>query len=211
MDHEKDLWLLKAHAAEVADSPVFGKVKSAFMSAFLKATSSMHDQDIPKQEHVDAFWSIADNIRKKGYDSITDEIFDKMQLNDRYALLNFASVMSGLHADQEKIKTLRDLGPFQRFGLEFPMQGNMPAARAKADEVDEVLAPYYETGEVNMLGIGGITDFPDRKKNKLGITFVTTPRAAEAVAHAFPQDNVIDSKGVRLLPKPPAPPSVPKP
>jgi hypothetical protein len=59
---------------------------------------------------------------------------------------------------------------------------------ALIESVNQFLRPFYESDEVQMIGIGMITNDP---KDPCGIMFVVTERVAQAVADAFPDQQVL--------------------
>ena len=75
------------------------------------------------------------------------------------------------------------------------------------EKAQEILEPFYGSDEVQMSGYGSITE--DREK--LGIMFHITHRAARALANAMPDAHIINYKGERIMPEPPALPDAPRP
>lgn len=70
-------------------------------------------------------------------------------------------------------------------------------------KVEEVLDPFYDTGDINRTGIGLITNSRDIGKTPQGIVVGCTLRAAQALAKAFPSFQVIDYEGNRIHPPKP--------
>jgi hypothetical protein len=132
-------------------------------------------------------------------------------LRERHLFIQILHAISG--TEQER-KELKALGPFARYGV--PLAEGKGHSFAKLQEMAEpimgpvgkALEPYYETDEVGMTGVGGITaDF-----NKLGLIIDMTRPAALAVMAALPAGyELVDSKGKPVRPAAPKPPRPPAP
>lgn len=79
------------------------------------------------------------------------------------------------------------------------------------DQVGKALQPFSATHEVQMFGIGFLGLQPQYDpatgtiSGDVGIIFVSTPRAAQAVASALPQHQVLDPTGNIVVPASAAP------
>src|SRR3972149_4950142 len=91
-------------------------------------------------------------------------------------------------------------GPLSRYGvvLEDLTSGKIdwhhPSIETIRKKVDQVLAPFYPLDEVEMTAIGLIDHFPQKGAPR-GIIFISSARAAQAVADALPDMKVIDAEG----------------
>lgn len=98
--------------------------------------------------------------------------------------------------------------PIGRFGVVVPelmdktINWHDPSLRTLAEKVGEALGPFYETNEVQMTGIGMISMNPQNPQD--GVMFVSSLRAAQAVAAAMPGYKVVDDQGNEIA-KPKAP------
>ncbi|MDD9900811.1 MAG: hypothetical protein OXT65_07520 [Alphaproteobacteria bacterium] len=192
LDKEADLWLLKTHARSIADNPP-------------AKTKNDAELDLDAQKDLMTV-ARAFKFSTANGNSVAADVFEKKNLNERYLLLNAARALSPLKPDA---KALSASPPIQGYGLECDIKQDKEDLRALRDKVEEALGPYWGLGEVGSTGIGLITHNEDPKKDKLGIVFNASARAAEAVANAFPNERVLNSDGNRLQPKgkPPAPPA----
>jgi len=130
--------------------------------------------------------------------------FTEMSLHERHLMTLALQVNSGLFdAPRTAPAALARFG-IHLGALEDKVDLHDPAVEALRLQMDKVLRPFYETDEVSMTGLGMITE--DYKQ--VGIMFVATRRAAEAVAAAMQDQTVMDGKGKRVLP--PGTPRAPK-
>ena len=92
-----------------------------------------------------------------------------------------------------------------RYGVVVPGLSEMkvritdPSVIELSDKTELVLKPFYDLDEVGSTGIGHIGSIY-KKNDQFGVVFDSTRAAAEAVAAAFPQHQVIDSKGNVIKP-----------
>ncbi|MEZ0261404.1 MAG: hypothetical protein ACAH80_10365 [Alphaproteobacteria bacterium] len=165
-------------------------------------------------------WQAMTDLVEMGVEGKTDaemgKVFLKLDLHERYILTTILTKVSDLGS----LKDLKVENAMGRFGVAIDeyttgkVNHTDPAVKSVRDKVEEALSPFYDTDEVNMTGIGIIVsgDF-EKGKSPLGIVFGSTRRAAEAVALALPDREVLDHTGKRVLPKPvlKAPKTGPKP
>jgi hypothetical protein len=165
-------------------------------------------------------WQAMTDLVEMGNDGKTDaemgKVFLKLDLHERYILTTILTNVSDL-GTMDKLKVEPAMG---RFGvaIEDYTKGKInhtdPAVETVRNRVEDALGPFYETDEVNMTGIGIIGSGEFKKGvSPLGIVFGSTRRAAEAVAAAMPECEVLDHEGKRVFPKPgfKAPKTSPKP
>lgn len=130
--------------------------------------------------------------------------FKEMDLHERHLMTLALQVHSGLFDTPRKAPSALSGYGIHLGKLEDKVNLRDPAVEALRQKMDAVLAPFYEADEVTMTGLGMITE--DHKQ--VGIMFVATRRAAEAVAAAMPDQVILDYKGKRVLP--PGTPRMPK-
>lgn len=155
-----------------------------------------------------AFQAITDLIEMGAAgesDRAMGKVFLKLDLHERHIVTTVFSNVSDL-GTRDKLKVENAMG---RFGVAIDeyttgkVNHTDPAVKSVRDKVEAALSPFYDTDEVNMTGIGIIVSGEFRKgESPLGIVFGSTRRAAEAVALALPDREVLDHEGKRVLPKP---------
>jgi hypothetical protein len=130
--------------------------------------------------------------------------FKEMDLHERHLMTLALQVHSGLFDAPRKAPSALSGYGIHLGALAAQVNLHDPSVEALRLKMDEVLTLFYEADEVTRTGLGMITE--DRKE--VGIMFVATRRAAEAVAAAMPDQTILDYKGQRVLP--PGTPAMPK-
>lgn len=102
---------------------------------------------------------------------------------------------------EKQIQKIREnfAGPFKQCGIHMPhapTKNLQAAAEPIVTKLLEVLEPFQKAGDVQMVGVGFITE--DRK---LGVSFVATDPAIEAVAKAFPDEKIFSYSGKEIKAK----------
>jgi hypothetical protein len=154
-------------------------------------------------------WQAITDLVAMGQKDATDaemgKVFLKLDLHERHILTTVLTNVSELGSPRD-LKTDNAMG---RFGVAIDeyTKGKVnhtdPAVKTVRDKVEAALSPFYDTDEVNMTGIGIIVSGEFKKgESPLGIVFGSTRRAAEAVALAVPDREVLDHTGKRVFPKP---------
>lgn len=136
------------------------------------------------------------------------QFFTQGDLRQRHLFIQILRAVSGVDKEQVHLKAP---GPFNRYGVVLSTGGRptfddlqKKAAPIKRP-VGDALSPFYETDEVRLTGIGGITD----DFNKQGLIIDCTRPAIAAVVAALPGYEVIDSSGKPVAPPNPKGPSAP--
>lgn len=130
-------------------------------------------------------------------DNVT-ELFDELDLRGRYLMKESLRAMGGL---DKQMYDARAEGPFDRYGIvlnEGRDYDDVPESEKEDlyNRMGAALRPFYSTDEVQMTAIGAITMEEDPA---LGLVFVGTKPAAEAVAAAMPDQKVINSAGDQVI------------
>lgn len=179
---------------------------AAFEKDVREALADTADMPAWERQKVESFLDDLRAVRGmiEGQADLAD-LFYKRDLRGRHQILTVLRAVSGL---EQRESVLPQEGPFGRYGIVLDGVGRgvtfddmMKEAAPFQDRLGKALAPFYETGEVQMTGIGAIT----RDFNKSGLMFAATRPAAEAVAAAFPDRLVVDHEG-RPVAKPKAAP-----
>jgi len=138
-------------------------------------------------------------------DAAMGKVFLALDLHERHIVTTILTNVSDLGSPRA-LKVENAMG---RFGVAIDdyttgkINHTDPMVKTLRNRVEEALSPFYETDEVNMTGIGIIVNGEFKKgESPLGIVFGSTRRAAEAVAAAMPEWQVLDHNGKRVLPKP---------
>lgn len=158
--------------------------------------------------------SLVEKAGKGDDQGIADEVLEN-GLRLRNSVKQALFYITGLSQD---VQFLNEPQVFTRYGIAVDSEKyatNEQAEEAKYDlveEAHEVLGEYYETDEVQMAAVGRITD----NGEKSGLVFVSTRRAAEALADYFNgRQQVIDQSGRQVQATvskgKPAAPSAPQP
>jgi hypothetical protein len=197
-DGEMDSFLITAYAKKLAQKlPVVTPLKNIFWSV---ATGGRDGLGASKK--LNALVKMA---RKGSSDADIKAKFLELDIRDRHLVNDAGAAACHMHDGQKN--NLPQDEAMSRFGLVLPELGKSqnwgsPEVEDWREKVSEILKPFFETREVDMLGIGLIK--MDRNSPQ-GITFGSTLRAARAVAAAFPEMQVIDYKGKPVEPPQNAP------
>ncbi len=131
-----------------------------------------------------------------------ENVFLELDLRERHVARQFIDAMAAPAVQKPRPKAE---SPFSRYGIAVDdlngrMNGQDPELQLLSDRVDQALKPFMATHEVQMVGLGIISD--DLKNNPCaGVMFMSTARAAQAVANALPDQLIIDGKGRIIPPK----------
>ncbi|MBI1216582.1 MAG: hypothetical protein GC185_12290 [Alphaproteobacteria bacterium] len=194
LDAEKDSFLAAEYAKRAAAAGGLKKISSLF-----KQAAMLGGDGVSGARH---FGKLVRMARKGADDAALKQAFLKLDLRERHQLVDAGAIACGMHWAQNR--EFLSSGVMDRFGLVVPelKDGTLNWASdemtALAEKVGKILSPFYESDEVQMQGIGMITNDRDGPQ---GVMFVSTRRAAQAVADAFPQSQVVDSKTQPVTPK----------
>lgn len=97
--------------------------------------------------------------------------------------------------------------PFNTYGLTLKNASALSEKEAwglyqekLAPKVREILEPFFAKNEVRMVGVGLIGNWQNTKNPKNGVAFEATREAAQAVADAFPEHDVINNRDETVSP-----------
>lgn len=98
--------------------------------------------------------------------------------------------------------------PFDMYGLTVKNASVLSKEEASqlyqeklAPKVQEILEPFFAKNEVRMVGVGLVGEWRNTKTPKTGVVFEATREAAQAVADAFPEHDVINSRDETVSPE----------
>lgn len=131
--------------------------------------------------------------------------YEEMELDARYAVEETLLAASGLGGKKVALPE----GPFERYGIFMdPLPSGFDAMRndPTLQKINQVLEPFWALGEVRQTGIGQIVE----SKKEWGMMFVGTKAAAQAVADAMPERQLVNAKGAIIPPSSAAKPATPK-
>lgn len=193
-DGEMDSFLAAGYARKLSQKlPVVTGLKNIF-----KAAVMMGGEGYSGARQINRLARMA---RAGADDAQLKAEFLKLDISIRHNTVDAGALACNMHPRQKN--ALPQAECMGRYGLEIPeltekkLNWTSPEVKAKADEVYKVLAPYYDTDEVGMTGIGCITsEIPGPQ----GIMFESTRHAAAAVAAAFPGAKVLDYDGKPVAP-----------
>jgi hypothetical protein len=200
LNEEVDSWLAGAYAGHIE----FNAENLKKTDDFLTQLSAERRSDPSAAQMAKDATRMMIEAASLGKTTEIRDSFKLMDLHERHLMMLALQVHSGLH-DKPK----QQVGALQRFGIFLGKRGDKinwqdPAVETLHDEATKVLSPFYETDEITMSGMGMISDDFEH----LGVMFVGTRRAAEALAKAMPDQKIVDNKGKQILP--PGTPPVPK-
>lgn len=197
IDEECDSWLALQRAAKIPAAPDTKAKLENYAAAVSQQTDAVKNAVKAMVKMISGAAVGADNDRLK-------RSFLSLSLHERHIVTN---VFQALTKD-DAAPALQAASPLARYGVVIPdlteKKINWTDATVKEirTKVEAALMPFYETDEVQMTGIGLVYD--DRNRPGTGIVFLSTRRAAEAVAAALAEMLVAHSGGAKVAP--PAPP-----
>jgi len=201
VDEECDTWLAIARAARL-DMNEENAVKVVTF-----ANHVSQDQDSIAAA-ITAMGRIADGAQNGAAEDDLKAVFTSLSLHERHILTTV------LHAIAVENKAPVEITPaIGRYGVVIDeltrkeIRHTDDSVKAIRKTTEEALGPFYETDEVMMTGIGMVT--MDRTNPEIGIVFMSSRRAAQAVADALPGYKVLSEDGTPVPPK--AAPQPPKP
>ncbi|MDE1153665.1 MAG: hypothetical protein PW788_14110 [Micavibrio sp.] len=201
VDEECDIWLALARA-ELVEMTEENAVKlTEYANEVSKDSKSVTTA-------IGAMAKLINGAQGNASEQALKDVYLSLSLHERHIT---TTVLHALTVqDKEPVDVTPAIG---RYGVVIDdltqKKVNWTDASIKAirNDVEKVLGPFYETDEVNMTGIGMVTN--DRTAPDLGIVFMSSRRAAQAVADAMPGHTVKSDNG-NVLP-PAAAPQPPKP
>lgn len=200
LNAEMDSWLAASYASHVAFTPENTEKIGTFLDAL--GAERRSDPQAIKMAKDGALMFVEQAAL--GDAKAIRQSFNEMDLHERHLLTLSLKVHSGLFDVRRPAPSALSGYGIHLGALEDNVNLHDPAVEALHQKMEEALMPFYETDEVSRTGLGMIT--ADYKQ--VGVMFVATRRAAEAVAAALPDQKIIDHSGKRILP--PGTPRAPK-
>lgn len=200
LNAEMDSWLAASYAGHIDFTPENTQKISAFLDDL--GAERRSDPEAVKMAK-DAALMFVEQAALGDAKTIRHS-FNEMDLHERHLLTLSLKVHSGLFDVRRPAPSALSGYGIHLGALEDKINLRDPAVEALRLKMEEALMPFYEADEVSRTGLGMIT--ADYKE--VGIMFVATRRAAEAVAAALPDQKIIDYSGKRILP--PGTPRAPK-
>lgn len=200
LNEEMDSWLAAAYAKHIP----FTAENTQKITKFLDELGAERRSDpAAVQMAKDAALMFVEQAARGDATSIRQS-FKEMDLHERHLMTLALQVNSGLFDVKREAPSAMGRYGIHLGALEDKVDLRDASVEALRLKMDEALRPFYEADEVSMSGLGMITD--DYKQ--VGVMFVATRRAAEAVAAAMPDQTILNGKGERILP--PGTPRAPK-
>ena len=203
VDEECDSWLALNRAAKVPAAPD----TKAKIENYAAAVSQQSDA---VKNAVKAIVKLVGGAAAGADETSLKDSFLALSLHERHIVNR---VLGAITKEDEKAE-IKSSSPLGRYGVPVDaLTARMASTRDPAiqeirKKIEAALDPFYATDEVGMTGIGGV--YADRTRNDVGIVFVATARAAQAVADALPELLVTRDNGTAVTPAAPQQGAAPK-
>jgi hypothetical protein len=211
MNEEMDRQIVRKLSA-MTQGPGAQTMLAAVLHELAKAEAALPATETARRAQVKDLLDMGGRVSAllvQGGDPVA--FFQNGSLRERHLFIQILRAASGTEPERAHLKAP---GPFGRYGVVLAEgRGHNFGVLQKLAEpimpvVGAALAPYYETDEVGMTGVGAIT----RDFNKVGLIVDMTRPAAQAVADALPAPYVlIDAKAQPVKPATPKGPASPAP